>query len=137
MVVCVSALREMFLAKGGNHRCQELESGTSIQTIGLPTSETQDTKTKVEAPADVEGTVDCNRLKDDVEKERSSTAAGLRDLNDASDEFFDVLEPSDFNDLECEWPSDNDESLTPVLDSYKISCIGGFYLFPELHCLPL
>ncbi|KAJ8438412.1 hypothetical protein Cgig2_004522 [Carnegiea gigantea] len=120
----LAALREMFLAKGGNHRCQELESGTSIQTIGLPTSEMQDTKTKVEAPADVEGTVDCNRLKDDVEKERSSTAAGLRDLNDASDEFFDVLEPSDFNDLECEWPSDDDESLTPSFHHPRRSAAG-------------
>ena len=138
MVVRVTALREVFLAKGGNHHCEELESGTSIQAIRLPTSEMQDTQTKVQAPADVEGTVDCDRLKDDAEKDRSSTAAGLMDLNDASDEFFDVLEPSDFNDLECEWPSDDDEeSLATVLDSCKICFIDGFYVLPELHCLPL
>ncbi|GFZ14760.1 pleckstrin homology (PH) and lipid-binding START domains-containing protein [Actinidia rufa] len=125
MLERVAALRELFRAKAGNYYSSEFSSVEMTKDIGLSQSEKEDVKTEVQNSDElikIEG--------DKMEAETGNALSGnssLRGLNDASDEFFDVPEHSDDDQLENDWPSD----LSPELhypDTYqpRMSTAAGF-----------
>ena len=97
-----AALREMFRAKLGNYTSPDSSSGELTRNIRLNQIErdsmvdfripTRDGKTKENTAEEMEKT--------------PSEHASLVSLNDASDEFFDVPEPSDYDQSENSWTPD-------------------------------
>ncbi|KAK4765039.1 hypothetical protein SAY86_026129 [Trapa natans] len=93
MVERVAALREMFKSYSGKFSL-EFSSGDVTRDIVLTTSE-EDIKEEIQEMKE-------NIPKDEVERP-SSQAVSLMEMQDAADEFFDVPEPSDSDNLEDEW----------------------------------
>lgn len=85
--MCFAALRELFRAKAG-YGSYEYLSGELTKDIWMPQREKEVIKTEV----DLKRTE--SKTKDESEKPVSGSSS-LGELNDAEDEFFDVLEPSD------------------------------------------
>lgn len=64
---------------------------------------------KMDLKVDVRSRVENGRNKEDMEEESLKTPSehsGLVGLNDATDEFFDVSEPLDYDQPETGWQSD-------------------------------
>ncbi|GAB4836446.1 hypothetical protein Ancab_001357 [Ancistrocladus abbreviatus] len=122
MLERVAALRELFRAKAGDELSSEFSSRQFTEAIGLP-CDILDAKTKLELTVDDAHKTEENRVIKD-EPERTSTSASLMELNDASDEFFDVPEPSAYDNFENEWPSDSSGSHTPNYYQPRISATG-------------
>ncbi|KAE8670488.1 Pleckstrin (PH) and lipid-binding START domains-containing protein isoform 2 [Hibiscus syriacus] len=102
MLERVAALRELFKARQGNYPSADLSSGELIWNVRLHQSEE-------------DGMVDmCKRIEAGKAKENMSVAmerapsehSSLVGLNDAADEFFDVPEPTDYDQTEDGWASD-------------------------------
>ncbi|KAG2324995.1 hypothetical protein Bca4012_039485 [Brassica carinata] len=88
----LAALREMFKAKQGQGFA-EFVSGEFIETKSyLSTIKTRPLITEAKR-------VDLELVKADEMEKPSSARKSLMDLNDVSDEFFDVPEPSEFDSL--------------------------------------
>ncbi|KAG9142109.1 hypothetical protein Leryth_016310 [Lithospermum erythrorhizon] len=99
----LSALRELFRAKGGDCSSSNFSSGGLIRECRLHQHEGE---IKVETQSRLE-----NKKSEEAGHEKEmvrspSGHASLFDLNDASDEFFDVSEPLDSDQTENEWSSD-------------------------------
>ncbi|KAH9660738.1 Pleckstrin (PH) and lipid-binding START domains-containing protein [Citrus sinensis] len=116
----VAALRELFRAKQGNYSSPEFLSGELTRNMRMH----QTDGNMVQMP-----TEDGNSKKNTSEEvdQVSSEHASLVGLNDAADEFFDVPEPSDYDDSENGWTSD----FGPEMNSQdtrhpKISTAAGF-----------
>ncbi|KAF9594814.1 hypothetical protein IFM89_034797 [Coptis chinensis] len=92
----VSSLREYFKARQGNYIVSEYESGELTRDIGLPQIEKADFKTEAKTQLKNENS-DEQDLAEELEKSYSISAS-IGELNDASDEFFDVPEPSDWSE---------------------------------------
>ncbi|PKA59253.1 hypothetical protein AXF42_Ash001346 [Apostasia shenzhenica] len=108
MLARVAALREFFQAKHGNYSFTSLSSAEQAMEIVLPTNEKEDIKEEVKMASE-------NSKSDDSEEHfqiNTSRHANMRgsivQLNDAVDEFFDVLEESDCEESEVIWPSNED-----------------------------
>lgn len=86
----LAALREMFRAKQG-HGFTEFVSGEFMDTKSC-VSKTNTRPLKAEAKR-----FDLELVKADEMEKPSSARNSLMDLNDASDEFFDVPEPTEFD----------------------------------------
>lgn len=103
VVLFVAALREMFRCKSGEFSL----SGELMRDIVLPHSE-EDIKKEVR---ELEESIP----EDEAERPHSKNAS-LMEMQDAADEFFDVPEPSDYDQLENEWSSEPSPELqSPVL----------------------
>lgn len=96
-----AALRELFRAKldcsSSDFSSGELVGNSSIQ------------QTKKELKVEVQTRVENGQNREDMEEEMVKTPSehsSLVGLNDAADEFFDVSEPSDYDQSETGWPSD-------------------------------
>ncbi|KAH9700561.1 Pleckstrin (PH) and lipid-binding START domains-containing protein [Citrus sinensis] len=116
----VAALRELFRAKQGNYSSPEFLSGELTRNMRMH----QTDGNMVQMP-----TEDGNSKENTSEEvdQVSSEHASLVGLNDAADEFFDVPEPSDYDDSENGWTSD----FGPEMNSQdtrhpKISTAAGF-----------
>lgn len=109
MLARVAALRELFRAKAGNYTSSEYSSGELTRDIGLPQSEKEDIKSEVVTHESKKIEED-NAKEDEVEK-LPSTSASLMGLNDMADEFFDVPEPTDDDNLEHAWTSEPSPEL--------------------------
>ncbi|KAH9700569.1 Pleckstrin (PH) and lipid-binding START domains-containing protein [Citrus sinensis] len=114
------ALRELFRAKQGNYSSPEFLSGELTRNMRMH----QTDGNMVQMP-----TEDGNSKENTSEEvdQVSSEHASLVGLNDAADEFFDVPEPSDYDDSENGWTSD----FGPEMNSQdtrhpKISTAAGF-----------
>lgn len=95
----LAALREMFRAKSGNY--PEFSSGKVSRSIGLPQIDKENIAPEVES-RNIE-----DQKREDGKEKNLSRASSLIRLNDASDEFFDVPEPSsDDGQSDHDWPSD-------------------------------
>ncbi|KAL0390534.1 UNVERIFIED_CONTAM: protein ENHANCED DISEASE RESISTANCE 2 [Sesamum calycinum] len=95
----LAALRELFKAKvdcsSSDFSSGELMSNNSIQP------------SKKELKVEVQTRVENGQNWEDVEKLKTpSERSSLVGLHDASDEFFDVSEPLDYDQSENGWPSD-------------------------------
>ncbi|XP_058004227.1 protein ENHANCED DISEASE RESISTANCE 2 isoform X2 [Hevea brasiliensis] len=120
----VAALRELFRAKQGNCPSSEFSSGELARNIKLHQSEEDgkgdDGKTK-EHPSE------------EVDKVPSELAS-LVDLDDASDEFFDVPEPLDYEKSENDWSYDfGHEIYSQDVRQPKLSTAAG--IVKKLHDL--
>ncbi|WOL04269.1 protein ENHANCED DISEASE RESISTANCE 2 isoform X1 [Canna indica] len=124
----VAALREFFRAKLGSCACSDLSSGESTREIGLPQSDREQIKLEVQS-------ADENNINEDCADEPQATPSRLGkasgsflQLNDAADEFFDVINESDYNEAEALWSSD--EGTQPQFSQDqrhpKLSTAAGF-----------
>ncbi|KAJ7975060.1 Protein ENHANCED DISEASE RESISTANCE 2-like [Quillaja saponaria] len=131
MLEKVAALRELFRAKAGTYS-SEFSSDNLTKDIGLSQSNKEDIKTAVEFPEErrkIEEVIP----EEDEEDKPSSGRASLMRLNDA-DEFFDVPEPTDFDQFENEWHSDlTAEQNSLSMYQPKLSSAVGFV--KKLHDL--
>ncbi|KAF2300607.1 hypothetical protein GH714_014464 [Hevea brasiliensis] len=122
----VAALRELFSAKLGNCPSSDFSSGELARNIKLHQIEEDrkgdDGKTK-------------EYLSEEVDKAPSeSEHASLVGLNDASDEFFDVPEPSDCEHTENGWSYDfGHEIYSQDVRQPKLSTAASFV--KKLHDL--
>ncbi|VAH04363.1 unnamed protein product [Triticum turgidum subsp. durum] len=102
----VAALRELFRAKNGNCACMEFSSGELMRDMGLPQGGNEPTKIETQSANE------CERLEGPVEgpqggsKRHLSSTGSLVQLNDATDEFFDVPDESEYDQREAMWSSD-------------------------------
>ncbi|GMY10327.1 protein ENHANCED DISEASE RESISTANCE 2-like isoform X1 [Fagus crenata] len=130
MLERVAALREMFRAKLGNYTPPDSSSGELTRNIRLNQIEgdsmvdfqipTRDGKTKENTAEEMEKT--------------PSEHASLVSLNDASDEFFDVPEPSDYDQSENSWTPDfGPDMYSQDTRQPKLSTAAG--LVKRLHDL--
>ncbi|KAK2993113.1 hypothetical protein RJ640_021785 [Escallonia rubra] len=122
----VAALRELFRAKSGNHFSSDFSSGELSRDVGLSLIEKEDIKTEIDLRIDDKMAAEAEKL--------LSGSSSLMGLKDATDEFFDVPEPSDDDQLEHEWPSD----LSPdchYLDSYQPKLSSAANFVKKLHDL--
>ncbi|KAK2643373.1 hypothetical protein Ddye_025136 [Dipteronia dyeriana] len=126
----VAALRELFSAKQGNYSASDFSSGELTRNIKLHQVEGS-------SVIDVRTSTESGKNKENISVEvdnSPSEHASLVGLNDAADEFFDVPEPSDSDDLENGWTSD----FGPLMSSQdthhqKLSTAAGFV--KKLHDL--
>ncbi|KAK3011600.1 hypothetical protein RJ639_011435 [Escallonia herrerae] len=121
----IAALRELFRAKSGNHFSSDFSSGELSRDVGLSLIEKEDIKTEIDLRID-DKMAEAEKL--------LSGSSSLMGLKDATDEFFDVPEPSDDDQLEHEWPSD----LSPdchYLDSYQPKLSSAANFVKKLHDL--
>ncbi|GFZ07060.1 pleckstrin homology (PH) and lipid-binding START domains-containing protein [Actinidia rufa] len=105
---------------------QNFSSVEMTKDIGLSQSEKEDVKTEVVQNSDELIKIEEDKMEAETDNVLSGNSS-LRGLNDASDEFFDVPEHSDDDQLENDWPS----NLSPELhypDTYQpqMSTASGF-----------
>ncbi|TYI80799.1 hypothetical protein E1A91_D05G111400v1 [Gossypium mustelinum] len=102
MLERVAALRELFKAKQGKYPSADISSGELIRAVRLQQSEEDcvvDMCTQIEAGKSKEN------LSEGMEKAPSEHSS-LVGFNDAADEFFDVPEPTDYDQSTDGWDSD-------------------------------
>ncbi|XP_031386846.1 protein ENHANCED DISEASE RESISTANCE 2 isoform X1 [Punica granatum] len=120
----VAALRELFQAKLGDYPSLDFFSGELSRSIRVQQHEatgwTRDSKTKGDAAEEVE--------------RAASDHASLVSLNDAADEFFDIPDPSDYDQSESGWSYDfGPETHNQDTRHPKLSTAAGFV--KKLHDL--
>lgn len=131
MLERVAALREMFKSKAGNFS-SDYSCGDLMRDIGLPQIVKEDVKAEVE---DHEKIVKIQEVKftEDQSERPPSQSSSLMGLNDADDEFFDVPEPTDYDQLE-NWSSELIPELhAPNMYQPKLSSTAIFV--KKLHDL--
>ncbi|KAH6814643.1 Pleckstrin homology and lipid-binding START domains-containing protein [Perilla frutescens var. frutescens] len=97
----LAALRELFRAK--------LDSSSSDFSSGELMSNSNVQQKKMDLKVDVQNGAENGQNREDMEEEVVKTPSehsNLVGLNDATDEFFDVPEPLDYDQSETGWPSD-------------------------------
>ncbi|KAL5832882.1 hypothetical protein ACOSQ3_016556 [Xanthoceras sorbifolium] len=126
----VAALRELFRAKQGNYSASDFSSGELTRNIKLHQVEGSSV---IDVPTSTENGKSKLNISEEVDKSPSEHAS-LVGLNDAADEFFDVPEPSDSDDLENGWTSDfGPEMCSQDTRHPKLSTAAGFV--KKLHDL--
>lgn len=95
-------MRELFRSKAGNYAA-DFSSGDLIRDDGLLQSEQEDIKTEVQCPVKMRKIEEVVQIEDQVEV-LASGRPSLMGMNDAADEFFDVLEQADYENFGNEWP---------------------------------
>ncbi|CAM0956774.1 unnamed protein product [Alopecurus aequalis] len=101
----VAALREFFRTKNGNCACIEFSSGELTRDMGLPQGENERLKIEMQSANE------SKRFEDTAEgslsgSNRHLSAGSLVQLNDATDEFFDIPDESEYDQREAMWSSD-------------------------------
>ncbi|PQQ08721.1 protein ENHANCED DISEASE RESISTANCE 2-like [Prunus yedoensis var. nudiflora] len=131
MLERVAALRELFGAKTGN--CSsEFSSRDLIGDIRLSQSGKHNIKTEVQHPGEVRKIEEGLLVEDEVEKPEGR--ASLKGLHDAADEFFDVPEPTEYDQFENEWSADlSMEQHSTNIQQPKLS--SAAVLVKKLHDL--
>ncbi|KAJ4971215.1 hypothetical protein NE237_004314 [Protea cynaroides] len=115
----LSALREFFGSRIGNYPSFDLSSGEMTRDIELPQNEREDMKVEVQCPAENNNS--------DADRMESSRPSSLMDLNETSDEFFDVPEPAGNDEPERLWPSDSSTEMHPQESCHpRLSTATGF-----------
>ncbi|MCD7470050.1 hypothetical protein HAX54_009613 [Datura stramonium] len=126
----LAALRELFIAKLGD--CSSsyfLEEQVRNKTLH------QIEEVKVEIQTKLENGKNMADMEEEEEVAKApSEHASLMGLNDASDEFFDVSEPLDYDQSENGWPSDfGSEMYSQDTRHARLSSAAGFV--KKLHDL--
>ncbi|KAG4189002.1 hypothetical protein ERO13_A08G198900v2 [Gossypium hirsutum] len=110
MLERVAALRELFRAKQVKYPSDDLSSGELTRKVRLHQSVEDgsiDMCTQIEAGKSKETT-------SEVMERAPSEHSSLLGLNDAADEFFDVPEPTDYEQSEDGWTSDFGPEVSQV-----------------------
>lgn len=125
-----AALREFFRAKNGNCACMEFSSGELSRDMGLPQG--GNGRTNIE----MQSANESKRLEGPAEGPQGgsnrhlSSTGSLVQLNDATDEFFDVPDESEYDQREAMWSSD--ESTHASVSSLNRT----FFLEHTPKCVP-
>ncbi|CAL9075498.1 unnamed protein product [Musa acuminata var. zebrina] len=128
----VAALREFFRAKVGSCACSDFSSGESTREIGLPQNERE--HMKLEQPAE-----EISKSEDSADETQRSPAKNTKaggsflQLNDAADEFFDVINESEYNEVEALWPSDDGLQTQLVQDQRHSKLSTAAVFVRKLH----
>ncbi|KAK4750237.1 hypothetical protein SAY87_027686 [Trapa incisa] len=125
MLERVAALREMFRSKTGKFSL-EYSSREQMRDMALPLSEEEHIKKEIRVPGD--------NIPEEEAKRLHSQTTSLMEMQDASDEFFDVPEPPHYEQLENEWSCE----LSPVHQSsskYQPKLSSAACLAKKLHGL--
>lgn len=113
----IAALRELYKTKNGNES-SELSCEELSRELGLPQNEMEDIKNVGQCPQEVrqlEGI-------DEVEGPASSHTS-LKGLDDTGDVFFDVPEPSDYEQSDGDWsPEQTDLSMVLTCRQHMNFC---------------
>ncbi|KAM0944940.1 putative pleckstrin domain, START domain, protein ENHANCED DISEASE RESISTANCE 2 [Dioscorea sansibarensis] len=102
----VAALRELFRAKHGNHAGSDFSSGELTREVRLVQS-------RENAKAELQSEGENFKCKNPAEEPQRSPAkcvnagGSFLQLNDAADEFFDILDESEYEQSETLWPSNS------------------------------
>ncbi|KAJ0021532.1 hypothetical protein Pint_32153 [Pistacia integerrima] len=121
----LAALRELFRAKQGNYS-SDFSSGELTRNVRLLHMEEDST-------VGVRTLTEDGQPKENISEEMDEHAS-LVGLNDAADEFFDVPEPSDYDDIENGWTSDfGPEIYSQDTRQPRLSTAAGFV--KKLHDL--
>ncbi|XP_031284956.1 protein ENHANCED DISEASE RESISTANCE 2-like [Pistacia vera] len=121
----LAALRELFRAKQGNYS-SDFSSGELARNVRLLHMEEDST-------VGVRTLTEDGQPKENISEEMDEHAS-LVGLNDAADEFFDVPEPSDYDDIENGWTSDfGPEIYSQDTRQPRLSTAAGFV--KKLHDL--
>ncbi|KAA3468789.1 protein ENHANCED DISEASE RESISTANCE 2-like isoform X1 [Gossypium australe] len=129
MLERVAALRELFRAKQVKYPSDDLSSGELIRKVRLHQSVEDgaiDMCTQIEAGKSKETT-------SEVMERAPSEHSSLLGLNDAADEFFDVPEPTDYEQSEDGWTSDFGPEISQDTRHPKLSTAAVFV--KKLHGL--
>ncbi|KAL5569329.1 hypothetical protein UlMin_025904 [Ulmus minor] len=125
MLERLAALRELFRTKSGKFSSEFL-SEELTRDIELPQCDKEDNSTQVRNSNEVSQTEESVPMEDEMERPTSGRKS-LKDLDDASDEFFDVPEPTDHCYLENEWPLElSSGQHSPSLFQPKLSSAAVF-----------
>ncbi|KAI5016532.1 protein ENHANCED DISEASE RESISTANCE 2-like isoform X2 [Hordeum vulgare subsp. vulgare] len=128
----VAALRELFRAKNGNCACMEFSSGELTRDTGLPQGGNERRKIEMQSANE------CGRLEGPVEglqggsNRQLSSTGSLVQLNDATDEFFDVPDESEYDQREAMWSSDES---THAVDQRHAKLSSAAVFVRKLHDL--
>ncbi|KAF6166244.1 hypothetical protein GIB67_031028 [Kingdonia uniflora] len=125
LISLFAALRELFKAKLEKHHSTDFSSGELTRDIGLALIVKEDIKAEVKTKFENRNSDEEDFQEDRVEKSPSNTAS-IGELNDTSDEFFDVAEPSDFNHSENEWSDMSTEMHSQDQRQPKLSTTANF-----------
>ncbi|TYI16127.1 hypothetical protein ES332_A08G233300v1 [Gossypium tomentosum] len=129
MLERVAALRELFRAKQVKYPSDDLSSGELTRKVRLHQSVEDgsiDMCTQIEAGKSQETT-------SEVMERAPSEHSSLLGLNDAADEFFDVPEPTDYEQSEDGWTSDFGPEVSQDTRHPKLSTAAVFV--KKLHGL--
>ncbi|TYH07439.1 hypothetical protein ES288_A08G233800v1 [Gossypium darwinii] len=129
MLERVAALRELFRAKQVKYPSDDLSSGELTRKVRLHQSVEDgsiDMCTQIEAGKSKETT-------SEVMERAPSEHSSLLGLNDAADEFFDVPEPTDYEQSEDGWTSDFGPEVSQDTRHPKLSTAAVFV--KKLHGL--
>ncbi|KQJ97127.1 protein ENHANCED DISEASE RESISTANCE 2-like isoform X4 [Brachypodium distachyon] len=128
----VAALREFFRAKNGNCACLEFSSGELMRDMGLPQGENEQIKIEMHSANE------SRRLEGSTEGSQGgsnrhlSSAGSFVQLNDATDEFFDVPDESEYDQREAMWSSDES---THAVDQRHAKLSSAAVFVRRLHDL--
>ncbi|KAL9673456.1 hypothetical protein QQ045_029714 [Rhodiola kirilowii] len=119
MLERIAALREMFQAKSGNHSSGH-DYREMAMHLGVPRTVQEDIKLEISsqpAVGKIDEKTDALPIK----------AANLMGLNDVTDEFFDVPEPTDYENIENQWSGGSSPEFTsPEMHAPKQSSASVF-----------
>ncbi|CAL9752584.1 unnamed protein product, partial [Musa acuminata subsp. burmannicoides] len=102
----VAALREFFRAKLGSRACSDLSSSESTREIELQQSEKEQMKLEVHS-ADENDNIEDSADETQRSPTKIAKASGsFLQMNDAADEFFDVINEPEYDETEALWPSE-------------------------------
>ncbi|KAJ1425953.1 START-like domain superfamily [Sesbania bispinosa] len=117
----VAALRELFKARLGNCSLSDYSSGELTRNRRLPLKE-GDIKSDTQIQADENNYDNSIGEVDQTQSEH----AGLVSLNDPDDEFFDVPEPSDYDESENGWMTECSHQRSQDIRHQKLSTAANF-----------
>ncbi|KAG0457251.1 hypothetical protein HPP92_022103 [Vanilla planifolia] len=122
----VAALRELFRAKLGNHQCCDFSSGELTRSRTVP--HTGQEEIKMETQLGIKNSNDEGPIGETGQSPYTpkNLNGSFVQLNDAADEFFDVIDESEHDQPEAVWLSE--EHYPP-----KLSAAAGFV--KKLHDL--
>lgn len=121
----LSALRELFGAKAGNYSSEFL-SREWTRDIGLAHSDKDIIKTEFQSLEEVKKIEEVDLMEDEVEK---PGRASLKGMHDSADEFFDVPEPTEYDQFENEWPSELSMEQHSTVPSLLITETDLLYIY--------
>ncbi|KAM0892646.1 hypothetical protein ACQ4PT_025632 [Festuca glaucescens] len=102
----VAALREFFRAKNGNCGCIEFSSGELARDMGLQQGENGQLKIEMQSANESKRFEDTTEGSQGGSNRHLSSAGSLVQLNDGTDEFFDIPDESEYDQREAMWSSD-------------------------------
>ncbi|XP_027340176.1 protein ENHANCED DISEASE RESISTANCE 2-like [Abrus precatorius] len=117
----VAALRELFRARLGNCSPSDFSSGELTRNSDLHLKES-DINSDSQVQAEVNNHDNCVGEVDQIQSEHAS----LVSLNDADDEFYDVLEPSDCDESENVWMPECSQQRSQDVRHQKLSTAANF-----------